>query len=169
MKHCAPNHLLVCKDGALLAILFIILNQLTKYEAPICNNFRDILFTSFQWLNLQRAIITKNIFLKFHQVINWSSYISWPSLKLPGVTVFKISLLQVFNAEICKGQLFFFKFSPGNLLNTGIFYQLTKFEAPSCKSFWNILITKFLIFNTCFQCPNLQRAITRNKSNNSFF
>ena len=35
----------------------------------------------------------------------------------------------------------FFLFSPGNLLIT--LYKLTKFEAPSYYSFWNILITKF--------------------------
>ena len=32
------------------------------------------------------------------------------------------------------------KFSPGNLFI--ILYQLTKFEAPSCDSFWDIFITK---------------------------
>ena len=34
-----------------------------------------------------------------------------------------------------------FKFSPSSLLI--ILYKLTKFEAPSCNGFWNILITKF--------------------------
>ena len=34
-----------------------------------------------------------------------------------------------------------------------ILYQLTKFEAPSYNSFWDILVTSF-------QCQNLQRAIT---------
>ena len=29
------------------------------------------------------------------------------------------------------------------LIFISILYQLTKFEAPSCNSFWNILITKF--------------------------
>ena len=42
---------------------------------------------------------------------------------------------------IKKKNDFFFKFSPGNLLI--ILYKLTKFEAPSCYNFWNILITKF--------------------------
>ena len=60
MKHYAPNHLLAHEDGALLAILLIILNQLAKYEASIHNNFLDILFTSFQWLSLQMAITKKN-------------------------------------------------------------------------------------------------------------
>ena len=59
MKHYAPNHLLANEDGAVLAKLIIILNQLTKYEASIYNSFLDIPFTSLQWLNLQRAI-TKN-------------------------------------------------------------------------------------------------------------
>ena len=35
MKHYAPNHLLAHEDAAPLAILLIILNQLTKYEASI--------------------------------------------------------------------------------------------------------------------------------------
>ena len=37
--------------------------------------------------------------------------------------------------------MIFFKFLPGNLLI--ILYKLTKFEAPSCYSFWNIMLTKF--------------------------
>ena len=36
-----------------LAILFIILYQLTLFEAPSYNNFRDILITSFQWPNMR--------------------------------------------------------------------------------------------------------------------
>ena len=36
---------------------------------------------------------------------------------------------------------YFFKFSLGNLLI--ILYQMTKFEAPSWYSFWNILIKQF--------------------------
>ena len=44
----------------------------------------------------------------------------------------------------------FFRFSPIDLL---IFlYQLTKFEAPSCYSFRDIMLTNF-------QSPNLQREI----------
>ena len=49
---------------------------------------------------------------------------------------------------------FFFNFSPINLLI--IFYHLTKFEAPSCYSFRDIM-------NTNFQSPNLQREIIRKK------
>ena len=55
MKHCAPSHLLVHKDGAffktrfilslkLLAKLLIILYQLTKFEAPTYNNFFRYLY-----------------------------------------------------------------------------------------------------------------------------
>ena len=47
---------------------------------------------------------------------------------------------------------FFLYFSPGNLLT--IFYQLTKFEAPSCNIFLDFFITGF-------QCSNLQREITQ--------
>ena len=67
MKHYAPNHLLVY--GPHLALLLIILYQLTNFEAIICNTFRDILFTNLLWLNLQRAITQKsknNFFLKFY-------------------------------------------------------------------------------------------------------
>ena len=35
MKHYAPNHLLAHEGCVLIAILLIILNQLTKYEASI--------------------------------------------------------------------------------------------------------------------------------------
>ena len=49
---------------------------------------------------------------------------------------------------------FFFRFSPTDLLIT--LYQLTKFEAPSCYTFGDIMITNF-------QSPNLQREIIRKK------
>ena len=39
-----------------------------------------------------------------------------------------------------KKNLFFFKFSPDNLI---ILCQVTKFEAPSCNNFWGIVISKF--------------------------
>ena len=62
--------------------------------------------------------------------------------------------------QICKARLFknnkifFFLFSPINFLI--ILYQLTKFEAPSCYSLRDIMITNF-------QIPNLQREIIRKK------
>ena len=37
----------------------IILFQLTKFEAPSCHTFRDIMITNFQSLNLQRGEIRK--------------------------------------------------------------------------------------------------------------
>ena len=40
---------------------FIILYQMTKFEAPSCNTFRDIMITNFQSPNLQREIIRKKI------------------------------------------------------------------------------------------------------------
>ena len=46
----------------------IIMNQLPKVKAPSYNNFSDIPFISFAWLNLQRAITHKNqitLFLHF--------------------------------------------------------------------------------------------------------
>ena len=40
-----------------------------------------------------------------------------------------------------KISFFQFKLPPANLLI--ILYQLTKFEAPGCNSFWDLLITNF--------------------------
>ena len=57
MKHCAPNNLLVHMDGALLAILLFILNQLTKFVASIYNNFQDILFTPTKQSNDEPLVI----------------------------------------------------------------------------------------------------------------
>ena len=53
---------------------------------------------------------------------------------------------------IQKIKITLFRFSAIDLLI--IFYQLTKFEAPSCYSFRDIMITNF-------QSPNLQREIIR--------
>ena len=53
-----------------------------------------------------------------------------------------------------KKHKLFLKFSPIDLHI--ILYQLTKFEAPSCYSFWDIMITNF-------QSPNLQREIIQKK------
>ena len=61
---------------------------------------------------------------------------------------------------IRKNKITFFKFSPIDLLI--ILYQLTKFEAPSCNTFRDIM-------NTNFQSPNLQREIIRKKSKITFF
>ena len=101
----------------------------------------------------------KQIFLNFQQVIYSISSISCPSLKLLAVIVFEIPsfLCPNFQRAITKNNNFFFKFSPGYLLI--ILYLLTKFEAPSCYTFWDILITKL----------NSQRAITckNAKGNNS--
>ena len=56
--------------------------------------------------------------------------------------------------DYSKNKEAFFKFSPINLLI--ILYQLTKFEAPSCYSFRDIM-------NTIFLSPNQQRGIIRKK------
>ena len=60
------------------------------------------------------------------------------------------------NNSTTKNNNTIFKISTGNLLF--ILYQLTKFEAPSCKNFCNRLVSDF-------QCPNLQREIARKKNN----
>ena len=69
---------------------------MTKFEAPSCYNFRDIMITNFQSPTLRREIIRKKkitFFLNFHPWIYSSSSISRPSLKFLGVIVFEISLL----------------------------------------------------------------------------
>ena len=103
-----------------------LLYSYNNFRAPSYNNFRDILMTSFQWSNLQRAMTRKNeitffkfppgyLLIIFYQLTNFEatcynsfiyslSFISWLSLKLLAVIVFEISWLQVFNAKICKGQ-----------------------------------------------------------------
>ena len=45
----------------LINYFLIILYQLTKFEAPCCYSFRDIMIINFQSLNLQMEIIGKNI------------------------------------------------------------------------------------------------------------
>ena len=55
---------------------------------------------------------------------------------------------------IKKNKKLFFKFSPINFLI--ILFQLTKFEAPTCYSYQEIMSTNF-------QSPNLQREIIRKK------
>ena len=134
MKHCAPNHILVHKD------------DFTKSEATNCNGFWDL---SLLHVKMQRAITQKNkitFFLNFHQVIYSLSSISCPSLKPLAVIFLRY---QAFYVQIVKGQSYklrknkrtFFKFSPVHQLI--ILYLLTKFEAPSCYNFQDILITKF--------------------------
>ena len=93
----------------------IILYQLTKFEAPSCYPFPDIMITNFKSPNLQREIIRK-----------------------------------LYN------NFFFYKFSPFDIFI--IIYQQTKFDAPSCSTFRDIMITKF-------QSPNLQMEIIRNQKN----
>ena len=53
-----------------------------------------------------------------------------------------------------KNKIPFFKFAPDNLLI--ILYQLNKFEAPSCNTFRDIMVTNF-------QSSDLQREIIRKK------
>ena len=55
-----------------------------------------------------------------------------------------------------KKNNFFLKFSPIEFDLLIILYQLTKFEAPSCYSFQDIM-------DTNFQSPNLQREIILKK------
>ena len=116
MKHCAPTiclsiaMVLIFKTRFILslklkvAIPFTILYQLTKFEAPSYNDFRNSLISIFQCPNSQRVITIKNLINLFHKVIYLLSSISWPSLRLPDVIFFEIFLFQVFNGHSCKGQ-----------------------------------------------------------------
>ena len=74
-------------------LLIILYHSLTKFEAPSCNSFRDIMNTNFQSPNLKREIIKnkQTFFSIFHQLFSSSSSISCPSLKLLAVIVFEIS------------------------------------------------------------------------------
>ena len=110
MKHCEPNHLLAHEDGVLLAILLIILNQLTKYEASIYNIFLDFPFTSFQWLNLQRTLTQNNkiVWVFFPKISPGNLLIILYQLtKFEAFTCsynrFQGILKQVFNDEFTKG------------------------------------------------------------------
>ena len=78
--------------------LLILPNQLTKFQAPSSNSFRDILLTNVKCPNLQRAITPNKfvrIFYKVNQVIYSSPPISWPSFKALAQVVFEISCWQV--------------------------------------------------------------------------
>ena len=52
------NNFFLFSPGYLLIIWY----QLTKFEGTFCNSFWDILITSFQCQNLQRAITKKDFF-----------------------------------------------------------------------------------------------------------
>ena len=134
----------------------IILYQLTKFEMHTYNTFWDITIINFRSPNLQREINRKKwttclIFTR--QSIYLSPSISWPSLKLLAITVFKISWLQFSNSKFAMGdnskrnKIFFSNFH-------GVIYSSSSFESPYYNTFWDILITNF-------QNPNLQREIIK--------
>ena len=95
--------------------LLIILFQLTKFEAPSSDSFRDIMITNFQSPNLQREIIRKLDFMFMkHYAPNRCLYIKVAKL-ITGVGSAETSYLQNcsvklfkehFKVQICKGRLF---------------------------------------------------------------
>ena len=143
---------------------------------------RDVTPTKLQCQNIQRALQVfyhdykflksksakgdnlkkiKQLFLKLspmnlliilYQLIKFEAH-SCYSFRDIMITNFQSPNLQ---REIIRKKIkeLFFRFSPIDLLM--ILYQLTKFEAPSCYSFRDIMITNF-------QGPNLQREIIRKK------
>ena len=140
----------------------------TKFQNPKSSSFREI-FDRKKLTNTQTYKQKKQLDLMFmkHYAPNRCLYINVAKLRT-GVGSAETSYLQNcsvklfkehFKVQICKGRLLeknitFLKFSPINLLI--ILYQLTKFEAPSCYSFREIMITNF-------QSPNLRREIIRKK------
>ena len=80
--------------------------------------------------------LAQDFFLNFHQVIYSLPSISYPTLKLLAVTVFKRSSFLCQNLQRAITQKLndiFFIFSPSGIII--ILYKLTKFEAPSCNAF----------------------------------
>ena len=74
----------------------IIPYQLTKFQAPSSNCFRDILLTSFKWPNLQRAITLakiEGIHSKVYQVIYSSSPNQMTKFQTHSLNNFRDSLL----------------------------------------------------------------------------
>ena len=129
------------------------------FEAASYNNFWDILITtSFQCPNLQRAVTqkSKKKMLNFDQVIYSLFSISWQNFKLLAVKVFEIYWLQVSMPKFAKDKnskkikIFFFHFHQ-------VIYSSSSVNWPSLKLLANLQD----ILTTSFQCPNLQRAITK--------
>ena len=127
-------------------------------------------FSSFLHKNNMERAILKHIYkldLMFmkHYAPNRCLYIKVAKLKMEGECRDKIPVSNysksTSKSKSAKGDnlkkikiTFFFLFSPIDLLI--ILYQLTKFEAPSCYSFRDIMYTNF-------QSPNLQREIIKKK------
>ena len=120
--------------------------------------------TNFQSPNLQREIIKKkynNFFFKFSPIDLLIILYQLAKFEAPSCNTFRDIMITNFQSpnlqrEIIqkKKKKLFFRFSPIDLII--ILYQLTKFQAPSCYSFRDIMITNF-------QSPNLQREIIRKK------
>ena len=144
------------------------LNFCTQYK--ISTAFCDFTPKCWSWRIVGAVKDKKELDLMFmkHYAPNRCLYIKMVKFRT-GVGSAETSYLQNcsvklfkehFKVQICKGRLFeknkitFFLITPINLLI--ILYQLTKFEAPSCYSFWDIMITNF-------HNPNLQREIIRKK------
>ena len=91
--------------------LLIIPYQLTKFQAPSSNTFRDILLTRFNSDFFKMPKFSKGhysgkirwILLNFNQVIYSSSPISWPSFKPLAQILFEISCWQDFTLIFSKG------------------------------------------------------------------
>ena len=91
-------------------VLKILENRVAMFPKKFCIRQWD---TSF-FVNIKTEIVFMKHYAPkhelvhhpIHQVIYSPSYFSWPNLRLlrVAVTVSEISLLQVFNVQICKGQ-----------------------------------------------------------------
>ena len=107
------------------------------------------MITNFQSPNLQREIIRRKkiTFFKFAPINLFIILYQLAKFEAPSCHTFQDIMITNFQSPnlqreiIKKNTIIFFKFAPGNLLV--ILYQLTKFEAPSCNTFRDIMITNF--------------------------
>ena len=90
----------------------LILYQLTKFEAPSCNTFWDIMITNFQSPNLQREIIN------FHQLILYqlTKFEARSCNTFLGYHDYKFSKSKYAKGDNSKTKITFFKISPINPL-----------------------------------------------------
>ena len=85
----------------------IILYQLTKFEAPSCYRFPDIMITNFKSPNLQREIIRKNkyFFFRFSPIDLLINLYKLTKFEPPSCDSFRDIMITNFeNVQIFKGR-----------------------------------------------------------------
>ena len=147
--------------------LLIILYQLTKFEAPSCYSLRyhDYKFSKSKSAKGDNSKKIEKLFFKFSPIDLLIILYQLTKFEAPSCYSLRYHDYKFSKSKSAKGdntkkiEKLFFKFSPIDLLI--ILYQLTKFEAPSCNTFRDIMIKNF-------QSPNLQREIIRKKKKITF-